>query len=59
VTQLWGTDSRGKVTDQNARDAAAMLSDRSEVLRDLVREGKLKIVSAMHDVGTGQIKWFT
>jgi carbonic anhydrase len=47
------------VADQNARDAAAMLSDRSEVLRDLVREGKLKIVSAMHDVGTGQIKWFT
>jgi carbonic anhydrase len=47
------------VADQNARDAAAMLSARSEVLRELVSEGKLKIVSAMHDVGTGKIVWFT
>jgi hypothetical protein len=28
-------------------------------LRELVSEGKLKIVSAMHDVGTGKIVWFT
>jgi carbonic anhydrase len=47
------------VADQNARDAAAMLAARSEVLRELVSVGKLKIVSAMHDVGTGKIAWFT
>jgi carbonic anhydrase len=46
------------VADQNAKDAAAMLTARSEVLRDLVGAGKLKIVSAMHDVGTGKISWF-
>jgi hypothetical protein len=34
-----------------------MLSARSDVLRELVAEGKLKIVSAMHDVGTGRITW--
>jgi carbonic anhydrase len=56
-------DSKNKklvqaVADMNAKDAAAMLTARSDVLRDLVREGKLKIVAAMHDVGTGQITWF-
>lgn len=45
------------VADQNAKDAAAMLMARSEVLRDLVSEGKLKVVSAMHDVATGKITW--
>ncbi|HZQ74872.1 MAG TPA: carbonic anhydrase family protein [Burkholderiales bacterium] len=55
-------DSRNKklvqaVADQNARDAAAMLLTRSEVLRELVGAGKLKIVSAMHDVGTGRVAW--
>lgn len=43
--------------DRNANNAAQMLLDRSEVLRGLVEEGKLKIVAAMHDVGTGRIRW--
>lgn len=47
------------VADQNARDAAAMLTSRSDVLRGLIGEGKLRIVSAMHDVGSGRITWFT
>jgi carbonic anhydrase len=47
-----------KVADQNAKDAAAMLLSRSEVLSGLVKDGKLKIVSAMHDIGTGKISWF-
>lgn len=47
------------VADQNAKDAAAMLTARSEVLRDLTLQGKLKIVSAMHDVATGKTTWFT
>ena len=36
-----------------------MLTAQSEVLRDLIAAGKLKIVSAMHDVATGKITWFT
>ena len=44
--------------DQNARDAAALLLARSAVMRTLVKEGQLKIVAAMHDVGSGRITWF-
>jgi carbonic anhydrase len=47
------------VADQNAKDAAAALTERSEVLRELIGQGKLKIVSAMHDVGSGKITWFS
>lgn len=45
------------VAEQNAKDAAAMLVARSDVLRELVSQGKLKIVSAMHDVSNGKITW--
>src|SRR5271168_3290401 len=45
------------VANQNAKDAAAMLTSRSEVLATLVKEGKLKIVPAMHDVSTGAVTW--
>lgn len=47
-----------RVAERNAKDAAAQLSSRSETLAQLVREGKLKIVYAMHDVATGKIAWF-
>jgi carbonic anhydrase len=47
------------VADQNARDAAAYLTARSDVLAALVNDHKLKIVSAMHDVSTGAVRWFT
>lgn len=47
------------VADQNAKDAATLLLERSEVLRQLVNEGKLRIVSAMHDVGTGRVSWLS
>ena len=46
------------VADQNARDAAALLAERSEVLRNRVGERKLRIVSAMHDVASGRVSWF-
>jgi carbonic anhydrase len=46
-----------KVADQNAKDAAAMLTSRSEVMASLVTESKLKIVSAMHDLTTGAVRW--
>lgn len=47
-----------RVADQNAKDAAATLTARSPILKDLVDSGKLKIVSAMHDIGTGKVNWF-
>ncbi len=47
-----------KVADQNARDAAAAILTRSDVIAQQVKDGKVKIVSAMHDVATGQISWF-
>lgn len=47
-----------RVAERNARDAAARLSSRSAAIAGLVREGKLKIVYAMHDVATGRVSWF-
>jgi carbonic anhydrase len=47
------------VAEQNAKDAAALLTARSDVLAALVKDHKLKIVAAMHDVSTGAVKWFT
>jgi carbonic anhydrase len=47
-----------RVAERNAQDAAAQLTSRSEALAGLVREGKLKIVYAMHDVATGKVAWF-
>ena len=47
-----------KVADQNAKDAAAMIMGRSQVIADLVQSGKVKVVSAMHDIGTGKITFF-
>jgi carbonic anhydrase len=46
-----------RVADQNAKDAAAMLTDRSDVIAQLVKERKVMIVSAMHDVSTGAVRW--
>lgn len=45
------------VADQNAKDAASQLTSRSEVLATLAGEHRLKIVSAMHDVSTGAVRW--
>jgi carbonic anhydrase len=45
------------VADQNARDAASQLTARSDLLASQVMEHRLKIVSAMHDVATGAIRW--
>ena len=47
-----------RVAEQNAKDAAAQLTSRSETMAGLVRDGKLKIVYAMHDVGSGKVTWY-
>jgi carbonic anhydrase len=46
-----------QVADQNARDAASLLTAHSELLAAQIVEHQIKIVSAMHDVGTGAIRW--
>ncbi len=46
-----------RLAEQNAKDAAAHLTARSETMAKLVAEGKLKIVYAMHDVATGKVSW--
>jgi len=45
------------LAEQNAKDAAAAIMSRSPVIAKLVGEGKVKIVTAMHDVTTGRIAW--
>lgn len=47
-----------KVADQNAKDAAAMIMSNSPVIAELVKNGKVKIVAAMHDLETGKIDFF-
>ena len=46
-----------QVADQNARDAASLLTAHSELLAAQVVEHQIRIVSAMHHVGTGAIRW--
>lgn len=46
-----------KVAEQNVKDMVARLHTRSEVLAELIKAGKLKVVGAMHDIATGKISW--
>jgi carbonic anhydrase len=46
------------VADANARMGADLLQAQSQILDDLVKSGELHIVSAMHDVATGNVRWF-
>ena len=43
------------VAETNARLAAQMLLDRSPTMSGLVDAGSLKVVAAMHDIGTGRV----
>lgn len=45
------------VADANAVLAAKKLTDRSDVLRELVQQKQLIIAAAMHDIGTGAVKF--
>jgi carbonic anhydrase len=44
-----------QVATTNARLAAQQLQQDSQVLRDLVAQGDLKVVAAMHDLASGRI----
>jgi carbonic anhydrase len=43
------------VADTHARMAAGQLAARSEVMRALVEQRRLRVVAAMHDVATGRV----
>ncbi len=45
------------VTRQNILNATAQIRVQSNILNDLVLAGKLKVVSALYDVSTGQVIW--
>jgi carbonic anhydrase len=68
VSQVTGTggprNSKNKyfvqsVAEQNAKDAASMLTSRSEVLAALLAEDTIRIQAAMHDVSTGAVTWLS
>jgi carbonic anhydrase len=46
------------VADANAKLAATKLTSRSDVLRGLVEQKQLRVVSAMHDIATGRVTFF-
>ncbi|MDP4982831.1 carbonic anhydrase family protein [Pseudoalteromonas tunicata] len=43
------------VADKNVELTVQNILDRSPVIADLVKQGKVKVVGAMHDVATGQV----
>ncbi len=46
------------VVDENARMVAANLTKQSKVLRELVKEGKIRIVAAKYDLDDGKVTLF-
>lgn len=45
------------VAEENVRQTVANVVERSKVMADLVDQGKLLVVGAIHDVSTGQVRW--
>ena len=43
------------VVEENVRKTVADLRERSEVLADLEKEGKIKIVGALYSLHTGEV----
>ena len=43
--------------EENVWEAISNLFKQSPATRNLVREGKVKVVGAIYDVGTGKVKW--
>ncbi|NQT35363.1 carbonic anhydrase [bacterium] len=46
-----------EVTKANARQAMEELLSRSEMLREGVEKGNLRIIAAMHDLESGRVEW--
>ncbi len=47
-----------KVAEENVRRVAAEIRERSQILRDLIDAGNLKIATGMYDISTGNVKFF-
>ena len=47
-----------KVSEINVRRSVAEVLRRSEIIKDLVHEGKLGIIGAMYDVTSGQVNFY-
>lgn len=46
------------VAEENVRQTVDALTERSDVLDDLVEKGELKVVGAMYDIATGKVDFF-
>jgi len=46
------------VAEANVHHTVQNILDRSPVMKDLVDQGKLLVVGAMHDVETGEVTWY-
>ena len=46
------------VADTHAKLGAAQITSRSEVIRKLVEQRRLRVVAAMHHVATGRVSFF-
>jgi carbonic anhydrase len=46
------------VAEANVRRTVVHIRMQSPILREMERDGQIKIVGAMHDVGTGQVKFY-
>ena len=46
-----------KVVHQNIELALKQIPERSPVLQELVREGKLRIIGAVYDIETGEVRF--
>ncbi len=46
------------VAEANVHHTVQNILDRSPVMKDLVDQGKLLVVGAMHDVATGEVTWY-
>jgi carbonic anhydrase len=47
-----------KVAEENVRRVAAEIRERSQILRDLIDAGNLKIAAGMYDISTGNVRFF-
>jgi carbonic anhydrase len=46
-----------KVADENVHLTVQKIRDMSPILKEMEEQGKIKIVGAMYDVGTGKVDW--
>jgi len=47
-----------EVTKANARHVLNELTERSDVFREKIAGGELKVMSALHDLKSGKVEWF-